>query len=322
MKMRVLLILTSLLFSLGSLIGQDTYYSPGYQTIMMSNPAVTGSEGEGVLRLSYMNFYPGNSYNLHSVYLSYDSFFPAIHGGAGFCLSNDYLGGIINDIRGSFSYAYFLKAGREFYINAGLSASFYHRSFSFGNAILPEQIDPMGVISYPPGEVLNNTARTLFDIGTGFLFITGKVFGGFSVSHLAEPYLSKGGLPAEKLERRLLVHLAGDIDLGERKNLKLQPVTFAEFQGRYIAAGAGAVAGLNYLKFSTVFLTNNNKNIDIQSGFSLKTGNLMVYYNYRFNVVTGNNFLPFSVLHQIGLAFSLYNVEKRYDIKTINFPHL
>ena len=47
-----------------------------------------------------------------------------------------------------------------------------------------------------------------------------------------------------------------------------------------------------------------------------------VYYNYRFNIVSGNNLLPLSLLHQTGLAFSLNNVEKRKTIKTINFPKL
>ena len=45
---------------------------PGYQLIIMNNQAFSGSEGNGVLRLSYLNFYHGNNYNLHSVNLSYD----------------------------------------------------------------------------------------------------------------------------------------------------------------------------------------------------------------------------------------------------------
>lgn len=320
--MRVFLIIVVLLPLSRYFFGQDTYYGPGYQTLMMSNPAVTGSEGDGKLRLSYMNFYPGNNYNLHTVYFSYDSFFPAIHGGAGIYLSNDYLGGIVNDIRGGFSYSYFLHAGKDLYINGGLSASFYYRTFSFGKAVLPDQIDPMGIISYPSGEVLVNSGRTLFDIGTGFLFISGRVFGGFSVSHLAEPDLSHTGLADEKLKRKLMVHLSADIELDKRKSLNLQPLALAEFQGKFIAGGAGVVVGNNYLTISAVFLANNNGNMDIQTGFSAKAGNLSVYYNYRFNAVSGNNLLPFSLLHQTGLAFSLHNFEKRYDIRTIKFPDL
>src|SRR5512140_1153862 len=83
--------------------GQETDPGPGYQMVMIKNPSLAGTEGSGIARLSYLNFYPGNNYNLHSVYFSYDSYLPGLHGGAGIYLMDDYLGGIINDFRGGFS---------------------------------------------------------------------------------------------------------------------------------------------------------------------------------------------------------------------------
>jgi hypothetical protein len=65
------------------LLAQETSYSPGYQTVILNNPAFSGSESDGMLRLSYLNFYPGNNFNLNSFYVSYDAYVPAIHGGAG-----------------------------------------------------------------------------------------------------------------------------------------------------------------------------------------------------------------------------------------------
>ena len=192
--------------------GQETDPGPGYQMMMMNNPSLVGSGGDGVLRLSYLNFYPGNNYNLNSVYFSYDSYFSELHGGAGLYLSDDYLGGIINDFRGGLSYAYFLQAGKDLFINAGLSASIYHRGFNFGNAILPDQIDPLGGVSIPSSEVLASSGKTVFDVGAGFLFTSGKFSGGFSINHLAEPDLSATGNSSERLKRKLLVHLSGDFD--------------------------------------------------------------------------------------------------------------
>ena len=170
--------------------------------MMMNNPSLSGSEGDGELRLSYLNFYPGNNYNLHSVYFSYDSYFPGLHGGAGIYLADDYLGGIINDFRGGLSYSYFLQAGKDLFINAGLSASVYHRGFNFDNAILPDQIDPLGGVSLPSSETLASSGRTVFDIGAGFLFISGKFSGGFSINHLAEPDLSATGYSNERLKKK------------------------------------------------------------------------------------------------------------------------
>jgi type IX secretion system PorP/SprF family membrane protein len=302
--------------------GQEIDPGPGYQMMMINNPSLAGSGGDGELRLSYLNFYPGNNYNLHSVYFSYDSYFPELHGGAGIYISDDYLGGIINDFRGGLSYAYFLQAGKDLFINAGLSASVYNRGFNFGNAVLPDQIDPLGGVSLPSSETLALSARTVFDIGAGFLFTSGTFTGGFSINHLAEPDLSGTGNSNERLKRKLLVHLSEDFDISKSHNLKIQPITFFELQGRLVNGGAGAALESKYLAINAVVLGDNAKNLDIQTGFSFSAGRITVFYNYRFNAVSGNKLLPLSLLHQTGLAFSLNNVEKRNTIKTINFPKL
>ena len=322
MVIRLLAVLLVIMNLPSILSGQETGYGPGYQTMFMSNPALTGSETDGTLRLSYLNYYPGKSYNLHSVYASYDSYFTEIHGGAGFYISDDYLGGIVNDMRGGLSYAYFLQAGKDFYINAGLSASFYHRGYSFGNAILPDQIDPLGVVSFPSGESLPASGRTVFDLGAGFLFLAGNIIGGVSVNHLAEPYISETGRGYDKLKRKLLVHLAGDFGLSKQSEIKIRPLAVMEIQNKFITGGPGVVFESRFLSFNTLLLVNNENEIDIQTGFSLETGKVITFYTYRFNIVSGNNLMPFSLLLQTGLSFSLNNFDKRKSTKTINLPKM
>jgi type IX secretion system PorP/SprF family membrane protein len=295
---------------------------PCYQILLIDNPALSGSEGDGVLRLSYLNFYPGNSYDLNSVYLSYDSYFSALHGGTGFYLSEEYLGGIINDLKGGFSYAYFLQAGKDLFINAGLTASVYHRGYNFGNAVLPDQIDPVGGVSLPSSEVLDNTGKTVFDVGAGFLFISGKIAGGFAINHLAEPELSSSAVSSEKIKRKYSLNLSADLSLRNDGSLKIDPLLMAVQQGYYFSIGAGAALESSHLAVNTVISGDNGNNVNIQSGFAFKFNVVSVYYNYQFNAITGNTLLPFSLLHQVGLAFSLNNVEKRNAIKTINFPKL
>ncbi len=306
----------------GYCFGQETDPGPGFQMMMIKNPSLAGSSGEGSLRLSYLNFYPGNNYNLHSVYVSYDFYYTELHGGAGIYIADDYLGGIINDFRSGLSYAYFLQAGKDFFINAGLSASVCHRGYNFSDAILPDQIDALGGVSVPSSEVLASQGKTVFDVGVGFLFMSGKFSGGFSISHLAEPDLSATGSTNDRLKRDLLVHLSGDFDLGTAKNLKIQPLTYLEMQAGFLNGGAGAALESKFLAINLLLLGNTGNNINIQTGFSVTAGRISFYYNYRFNVESGNNLLPLSLLHQTGLAFSLNNVEKRNAIKTINFPKL
>jgi type IX secretion system PorP/SprF family membrane protein len=302
--------------------GQETDIGPGYQMMMINNPAFSGSEGDGVLRMSYLNFFPGNSYNLHSVYLSYDSYFPVLHGGAGAYLTDDYFGGIINDFRGGFSYAYFLQAGKDLFINAGLTASLFHRAYNFERAVLPDQIDPLGGVSLVSSETLVNKGRSVLDIGAGFLFMYRRYLAGFSIDHLAEPDLSGSGLPNDRLKRKLLVHLSGDLDINKSSDLKACPILFFVLQGNSASGGAGASFEAKHLTINTILLGNNGNNMDLQAGFSFKAGGVTVYYNYRFNLISGNELTPLSLLHQTGLAFSLNKVEKRNAVKTINFPKL
>lgn len=301
---------------------QETDYNPGYQMIMVDNPAFSGAEGDGNIRLSYLNYYPGNNYNLHSVYFSYDSYFPALHGGAGIFLSDDYMGGIVNDLRGGLSYAYFLQAGKDFYINAGLSASFYNRGFNFGKAILPDQIDPLGGVTLASSESLSATGHTVFDVGAGFLFIAPKVFGGFSVSHLAEPDLSQDGTSNDKLIRKWLFNITGDFFISKERNLKVKPTGFIEVQGGFITGGAGTILESNNLALNILMFGDSSESVNLQTGLSVIAGKLCLYYNYRFNIVSVNNMMPVSLLHQTGIVFSLNNVDKRKTIKTINFPKL
>jgi type IX secretion system PorP/SprF family membrane protein len=301
---------------------QETNYGPGYQTLLMSNPAFSGSNSDGILRLSYFNFYPGNQYNFHSVYMSYDSYFESLHGGAGFYISNDYIGGIVNDLRTGLSYSYFLQAGRDLYINAGLSASLFHRGFNFSDAVFPDQIDPMGGVSNPSSELIPNENRTVFDVGTGLMFIYKGISGGFAITHLTRPDLNGNGLSDENLDRKYLIHLLVDIELNKTNELRILPLASLELQGKFLSTAAGATLENKFMSVSSILMVNNNKNIDFQAGFSLRMEKITFYYNYRFNILSGYSMMPFSLLHQTGLTFSLNKVEKRIKLRTINIPDM
>jgi type IX secretion system PorP/SprF family membrane protein len=300
--------------------GQETSYFPGYQTIISLNPGYTGCGDDGALRVSYHNFLPGNHYDFHTGYISYDSYFDAIHGGAGFYISNDYLGGILNDLRGGISYSYYLRAGKEIYINAGLSASFYHRGYNFSDAVFPDQIDIMGNISLPSSEDITNENKTVLDIGTGFVVTYRQITGGLSVSHLTRPGLGISDSEIERLNRKYSMNLMLNIPLNIEQDLLLRPVISTEIQGDFITAATGAILSNNSLGSNLLFIYNNAGNLDIQAGFSLRKERLSLFYNYRFNISSHNTFMPFSLMHQTGIILSLNKVEKRIKNRTINLP--
>lgn len=306
----------------GSAYCQGNDYGPGYQLTLMGNPGLTGTEGTGSLRLSYLNLYPGNHYNLHSVNVSYDGYFRGLHGGAGMFVTNNSLSGIINDLSAGFSYAYHFQAGRDLFVSTGLSASIFHRGYNFSGAVLPDQIDPLRGAVLPPGEILDLKGRSVLDLSTGFLLMSGRFFGGMSVNHLTEPDPDESGNPQNRINRRVLLHAAGDFNLNENETLKIRPLVKFELEKKYMSAGAGAVLESKYLSVSSVFLMNNYKDLDLQAGFAVASGIVTIFYNYRINVLSGNTVLPVSLLHHTGMALSLNNVEKRKAIRTINFPKL
>ena len=125
-------------------------------------------------------------------------------------------------------------------------------------------------VTIPSSETLALQGKTVFDIAAGFLFITGRFSGGFSVSHLAEPDLSTSGVSNERLKRKVLVHLSGDFYLNEAQNLKIQPLTYLGFQRGYLIVGAGAALESKYLSVNAICLRDNAENLNIQTGFAYK----------------------------------------------------
>lgn len=297
---------------------QDTHYGPTYQAMLMNNPAFSGVAAEGTLRLSYLNFLPGNNYDFHSFFASYDSYFSELHGGAGLWIADDYLGGIVNDLRGGLAYAYSLRAGKEFYINAGLGAAFFHRGFTFAGAVLPDMIDRLGGISYPSSEVLSDGGRTVLDMSTGFLLIYRKFFAGLSVNHLSQPDLSHNGSP-ERLKRKFSMNASW---LTGGNNLGLRPIGFLEIQESFVTGSAGVSAETQHLSMTMLFSANNAGNSGLQTGFAVNAGRLGIFYNYRFSLKSASALLPVSLLHQAGISFSLNRVDKRDNPGTINMPRM
>jgi type IX secretion system PorP/SprF family membrane protein len=320
MNGRKLLIFLSVLLSVQELAGQETVYGPGYQTIMITNPAFAGSEADGTLRISYLNFYPGRNYNLHSFFASYDQFIPIIHGGAAAFLTNDYMGGTVNDMRGGFSYSYHMQADKNLFINAGLNASFFHRGFNMNNMIFPDQIDALGGVVYQSSEQMNIKGKTVFDVGAGFLMIAGRFTGGLSVNHLTAPDLSADGVTEQRLNREVTLHLSGLFNISKDKKIYVRPLGYGYFQRNTFLAGAGSTLETNLISLNAMVLTNKSGDIDIQVGLFLHRGAFSFFYNYFFNVSSGNNLLPASLVHNTGIIVSLNNVDKRKIIKTINFP--
>ncbi len=299
-------------------IGGDMMYS----VMLMSNPAYSGAEGQGTLKMLYRNYFPGSTSGIGSVYVSYDTYFEPVQGGIGIYISENILGDILNDIRMGSTYAYHLRAGRDLYINAGFEASLIYRSYNLDNIVFPDQIDPFLGPVLPTQELIDLRSRIQFDVGVGFLLSYRNINAGISFRHLGKPDLTGMGDEDGRLKRRIALNADAEFKTGA-DDLNISPLLFANLQGQFVYGAAGA--GVSYKSFSISLLSHLDSRdglYALQSGLAFETGRIMLSYNYFFSVFNGRSVIPVTQSNMLTLSLSLNNVDNSGVMKAIKYPKL
>jgi type IX secretion system PorP/SprF family membrane protein len=301
---------------------QDIDSDMVYSLNLLANPAFSGSRGEGILKLVYRDYYPGNNLNLNSVFLSYDTYLEPIQGGIGFYLLESRLGDILNDLRSGASYSYHLRAGNDLYINAGFMASLIYRSYNKTKLVFPDQIDPILGPVLETGEIIDFRPRILFDVSVGFLISYKNFNSGVAISHLGKPDLSGRNVEDGRLKRRLTFHADAIFETG-LQGLKVQPLFFTNLQGQFLSGAAGGGVIFNPLTISVLFHIDSNDGIyAMQPGFAFETGRFTIGYNYFFNAFKVDTAIPRSHSNLLSISISLNNVDNSGVMKAINLPKL
>ena len=310
-----------LICSGASAVAQDTWYGSVTGMEMMYNPAFTGSSGEGIMRISCYSFLPGAGFGLQSVYASYDDYSRILHGGAGLWLADDMLGEVMNDLRGGISYAYHLKAGKNLYFNAGLTASVAHRGINRGAVTFPGDFDPFGGFVSLPGETVTDAGSTLFDLGTGIAFSSGPWYGGFSVMHLAQPYLDENHQGYNRL-MRLYTFNAGRVITSDRSDLEIRPSASLMLQDSNIITYLGASASFRELVFGLAgwYIRDGFSALEPSAGWD--SGSTKITISYSYNLSGNDSVFPATAVVKAALSVSLNKVEKRRVIHVIKLPVL
>lgn len=321
MKLRYGILLPGLLLSVMTLNGQDTWYGSMSGMHLMYNPAWAGASGFPSVNISATSFLPGNGFGLKSVYASYEDYFPGLHGGAGVWLSDDMLGGIMNDLKAGASYAYKFRAGRELFISAGLTASLVNRGIKTGAIILPEDIDPFSGFTGGSGSYTAPANITRFDIGTGVSFSGESWYGGLSVMHLAQPSLGADQQEKERLSRLYTLNAGVSFSPGA-DGLTLNPSAALLAQGGTItfylgteALWKGIMAGLSFWHLSKGFTA-----AETSLGWDMDYVKLILSYSYILS--DGDSIFKGTAMVRAGLLFSFNNVEKSRVPHIIKLPGL
>jgi type IX secretion system PorP/SprF family membrane protein len=300
---------------------QDTWYGSVSGMQLMYNPAYTGAAGVPVMNISAYTFFPGKGFGLRSVYASYDSYQPLLHGGAGLWISDDMLGEIMNDFRAGASYAYHLRAGRDLWFNAGLTASLIWRGIKSGSVIMPDDIDPFGGITGGSSEYYGSSGTVLFDLGTGVSFATGDWYGGLSVMHLTQPSMSDDNQERDRV-RRLYTLTAGTMIRNGDGSFSLSPSAMVMSQGSTVTAFLGTEAEYRNLFFGISLWHSFSGFTALQpsAGWGVDAVKIIISYSYIIGV--GNTAFGSTAIVKAGLSLSFNNVEKSRVPHIIKLPVL
>lgn len=309
--------------------GQDTWYGSVSGMHFMYNPAYTGAAGNPVMNLSAFSFLPAGGFGLRSVYGSGDSYIPLLHGGAGIWMTDDISGEVINDFRAGASYAYHLRAGRNLFFNAGLTASMIWRGVRSGSVILPEDIDPFRGVTGGSSGYLGSGNITSFDLGVGFSFATGPWYGGLSVMHLTRPQLGNDQQAHNRLRRLLNVTAGSSFTPGNGK-LTVRPYATLLLQGNDFTVHTGAEAGYSDLLFGlSAWHSFRVEAKEYSGGFTAvqpsvgwNAGPAKVILSYSYAIAGNNYAFGGTAIVRAGVSLTFNNVEKRRVIHIIKLPVL
>ena len=321
MRLRYITFIPGLLLCMMPLNGQDTWYGSVSGMQVMYNPAWTGAAGAPVLNISAYSFLPGNGFALKSVYASCDGYVPGLHGGAGIWISDDMLGEVMNDLRAGASYAYHFRAGRNLYINAGLTASLVNRGIRTGSVILPEDIDPFRGITGGSSGYTAPANLSRFDLGTGIAFSSGQWYGGVSVMHLTQPSLSDDQQDHNRLKRLITLNGGASFKAGS-SGLALNPSAAFLAQGEDVTVYLGTEVLFKGLMSGLAIWHASRGFTAAETSLGWDADPVKFILSYSYILAGGDALFKGTALVKAGLLFSFNNVEKRRAVHIIKLPVL
>jgi type IX secretion system PorP/SprF family membrane protein len=301
--------------------GQDTWYGSVSGMQFMYNPAYTGATGGPAMNISAYTFLPGNGFGLRSVYASYDSYVTSLHGGAGVWISDDMLGEILNDFRTGACYSYHLRAGRNLWFKAGLTASLIWRGIKTGAVVLPGDIDPFGGITGGSSEYYGSAGAVLFDLGTGLTVETGPWYGGLSVMHLTQPSPGDDNQERDRVRRLYTLTAGATFNPGDG-DFALNPSALVMAQGNNVTAFLGTEAEYRNLLFGISLWHSFSGFTALQPSAGWGADAIRIILSYSYIIAGGSSAFGGTAIVRAGLSLSFNNVEKSRVPHIIKLPVL
>lgn len=328
-KMRGILFVMVVQFSITELYAQDPVFSHFYASGMQLNPAFSGAEGPGKVYIGYRNQWPNSGAAYITYQASYDQHIEKLHGGLGVRVLNDRQGG------GAFSaynldvaYAYKFRASRRWSFSGAIQAGVGQRSFDPSTLLFGDMINPVtgGSSGSAPEDIVGYN-EIYPDFATGVAAFRGNFYGGAAVHHLLRPVVTDSDDPTGTIYRKYTAHVGWLIPVIDKSRgfeiMKLSPsLVFIQQQNIHqINYGMDLI----YRDFLIGVWTRhdigfNYGNLVFTAGYG--AGNLRFRYSYDAKLSSPTIRLPNMGAHEFSLVIMLENHVIRKNSSTINYPKI
>jgi type IX secretion system PorP/SprF family membrane protein len=171
-------------------IGQDIQFSQFYAVTPYINPAFAGGVHATRFMVHGRYQWPGIDAKYATALVSVDHFFEKYNSGAGIMIVQDRQGlNDINSTKVNLQYSYELPLSKLLTVRAGLQGGYGNQSINYSQLTLPSQIDDQGQ-TIGTGVTGAANKKGYFDIGSGVLVYTERLWAGMAFHHMNTPALT------------------------------------------------------------------------------------------------------------------------------------
>ena len=323
-----ILILTVLFMTLG-IRAQDAHFSQFYANPLYLNPAFAGAKVCPRVVTNYRNQWPSipGSYVTYSA--SFDMHFDALGGGLGVMVTSDRAGqGVLTEQTVSLIYSVRIRLSREWFMKAGLQASFFQKHLDWDKLTFGDQINSKWGFSNVTLETRpSNGEYNLMDVDfSGGLVVYNKnFFGGIALHHLVPVDVAFEG--ESYLPMKITGHMGYTFGLNGNKRRKLgDPTISPNFvymnQGPFHQFNYGAyfkkapmIFGLWYRHFMDNAGFSSDA-IIIQAGFEYDK----FKFGYSYDITISDMGTASGGAHEVSFALDFNCPVKRRRMHEINCP--
>lgn len=311
---------------------QDAHFSQFYANPLYLNPAFAGAKVCPRVVTNYRNQWPSIPGSYVTYNASFDMHFDALAGGLGVMFTADKSGqGVLSEQTASLIYSVRIRLSREWFMKAGLQASFFQKSLDWNKLTFGDQIDPKWGFSNVTAEKGPSDGSGEYnimdvDFSGGLVVYNKRFFGGVAVHHMVPVNIAFEG--ESFMAMKITGHAGYTIPLnGGKKRLKpgdptISPNFVYMNQGPFHQYNWGAYfkkAPLIFGLWYRHFVANDGWASDaiiLQAGFEYDK----FKFGYSYDITVSKLATPSGGAHEFSFALDFNCPIKKKRIHEINCP--